>query len=87
MKPLSRTYEEISAGSFLHMEKHITATHVMFHSASKSLLEKTKEATGQNYYKATGGNYHTHEKCIVVKEKQEENTEEVGIISPLYHTC
>ena len=42
-KLLSRTYEEISTGSFVHMEKNITATHVMFHSASKSLLEKLKK--------------------------------------------
>ena len=43
MKLLSRTYEEISAGSFVHIEEHMTATHVMFCSASKSLLEKLKK--------------------------------------------
>ena len=40
-----------------------------------------KEPTGLNYYKGTGGNYHTHDKCVVlaesmVMEKQEDNIEE-----------
>ena len=43
---------------------------------------QTKEATGQNYYKATGGNYHTHAKHVILAElvamkKQRENTEEI----------
>ena len=42
-KLLSRTYEEISNGSSVCMEEHMTATHVMSHSASKSLLGKLKK--------------------------------------------
>ena len=39
---------------------------------------KTKEAIGENYYKATGGNYHTHGRHVipaqsVVMKKQEDN--------------
>ena len=40
MKLLSRTYKEVSAGSFVCMEECMTATHTMSHSASKSLLGK-----------------------------------------------
>ena len=40
---LSRIYKEISAGSFVCMEEHMTATHVMFCSASESLLEELKK--------------------------------------------
>ena len=43
MKLLSGNYEDIGAGSFVCMEEHMTATHVMFHSASKSLLGKLKK--------------------------------------------
>ena len=31
-----------------------------------------KEATEQNYYKATGGRYHTHSKHVTKKDKDEE---------------
>ena len=54
---------EISTGSFVHMEENITtlsSTHI------------NKEATEQNYYKATGGGYHTHSKCVAKKDKDEE---------------
>ena len=43
MKLLSRTYEEISAGSFVHMEEHIIATYVMSCSTSRSLLGNLKK--------------------------------------------
>ena len=35
--------EEISTGTCVCMEENISATHVMFHSASKSLLGKLKQ--------------------------------------------
>ena len=35
--------KEISTGSFVYMEENISATHVMFPSASKSLLDKLKQ--------------------------------------------
>ena len=35
--------EEISTGSFVCMEENISATHVVFHSASKSLFGKLKQ--------------------------------------------
>ena len=31
-----------------------------------------KEATEQNYYKATGGRYHTHREGVMKKGKDEE---------------
>ena len=42
---------EIDTGSFVHMVENITATHVMFHSAPKSLLGKIKKLQDKNITK------------------------------------
>ena len=51
--------DKIGTGSFVHMEENITT------------INYNKEATEQNYYKATGGRYHTHKKCVENKDEDE----------------
>ena len=57
---------EINTGSFVCMEENITT---IFFKIYKYI---NKEATEWNYYKATGGMYHTHNRCVAKKDKDEE---------------